>query len=592
MLAGAHGIDLVLFTVAADDGVMPQTEEHFDILHLLGVRRAIFVITKADLVAEARVREVEEEIRILAVGTDLADAPIVPFSFVTGQGLDALRARIAETVVGSARPDSEAYFRLPVDRAFVLQGHGLVVTGTALSGEVRPGDRVRCLPGDQMFRVRSLQVHNEPVDVAARGQRIALNLAGQEKPSVERGQVICHEQLTLVSTRFDAFLEVRPMAAKGIRNHQHVRVHHGAAERLAKVILLGTEETVGPKASAYCQIALVEPLLALRGDRFIVRDETAQRTLGGGVVVHPWARQHRRREPDLLAKLRVLHRGEFEPLVEAFLEESDDFAVPIGPLHQFLNLREERARERLAGLTAIRTLSFEGEQLYTTGGKWRRLREALVAALGAFHRAHPLAPGMEMEPLREGLPGVRTARVFRAFLDALEREGTVVRSGSLVRLPDHTVRLRADEEAAVGRIVGLLGAQPLAPPDVKEIEQATGLGRAKLTEIIRVLERDARVVRVTNELYFSATASTRSSATSKSISRDTDHAGGFESAGTTRSYYDSASGDLIARGRSVSRRAAPRARRSGSGDRPVMPGFTRRKALTLRGLTQQVTAAG
>src|SRR5262245_45270162 len=186
MLAGAHGIDLALFTVAADDGIMPQTEEHLDILHLLGVQRAIFVITKTDLVEDSKVLEVEDDIRILTSGTTLQDSPIVSFSFITGQGLDQLRSLIGQTLAttGKARPDG--YFRLPVDRVFGLQGHGLIVTGTAQSGEIHAGDHVRCLPGDQMLRVRSVQVHNESFETGTWGQRIALNLSGNSGGSIER----------------------------------------------------------------------------------------------------------------------------------------------------------------------------------------------------------------------------------------------------------------------------------------------------------------------------------------------------------------------------------------------------------------------
>ncbi len=180
MLAGAHGIDLVLFTVAADDGVMPQTEEHLDIVHLLGVQTAIFVITKADLVSDSRLLEVEEEIGILTSDTRFEKSPIVHFSSVTGRGLDELRALISRSLQSSVTRRAQGYFRLPVDRVFGLQGHGLIVTGTALSGEVHVGDRVRCLPGDHVFRVRSLQVHNEPVEIARWGQRVALNLSGHE----------------------------------------------------------------------------------------------------------------------------------------------------------------------------------------------------------------------------------------------------------------------------------------------------------------------------------------------------------------------------------------------------------------------------
>jgi selenocysteine-specific elongation factor len=279
MLAGAHGIDLVLFTVAADDGVMPQTEEHLDIVHLLGVKMAIFVITKADLVSPERIADVEEEIDILTLGTTLESSPKIAVSTVTGEGIGDLESRLASMLMGRERPTPSGYFRLPVDRAFVLQGHGVVVTGTALSGTVKVGEQVRCLPGDHLFRVRSLQVHGQSVDSAGWGQRVAMNLTGPERASIERGQVICHEQLALTSDRFDAFLEVRPAAAKGIKSHQRVRIHMGAAERLAKTLLLGAKDRAEPKEATYCQITLDEPLLVMRGDHFIVRDETAMKPL-------------------------------------------------------------------------------------------------------------------------------------------------------------------------------------------------------------------------------------------------------------------------------------------------------------------------
>ena len=502
MLAGAHGIDLVLFTVAADDGVMPQTEEHLDILHLLGVKLAIFLITKSDLVCEARIREVEEEIEILTAGTSLENSPIIPFSSVTRQGLEELRTEIARRLQSCKKPSPKGYFRLPVDRVFVLQGHGLIVTGTALSGEVKNGERVRCLPGDQLFRVRSLQVHNQPVDIAVWGQRIALNLSGQEKPSIERGHVICHEKITLTSDRFDAFLEVRPTASKGIKNHQRVRVHLGTAERLAKLILLGPKQKVEPKESTYCQITLSEPLLALRGDHFIIRDETARRTLGGRTVIHPWAKKHKRAEPDLQERLASLRGEDLPGLVEGFLSESDDFALPIAPIQQFLNLRDEEARERLERLQTVRSFSAEGEKLYTTENKWLHLKEQIVKVLRDFHVSHPLAPGMDMEELRDKLPYSISPRLFRIVVERIEAEKIAAREGNLLRLPEHKVHLRQEEKNLVAKIKALLGSNPLAPPDLKQIEKETGIERAKLHEVIRVMERDRAVVRVASDLYF------------------------------------------------------------------------------------------
>ena len=504
MLAGAHGIDLVLFTVAADDGVMPQTEEHLDILHLLGVKSAIFLITKVDLVAPSRVQEVEEEIKILTFGTSLENSPILPFSAVTGQGLAELREEIVRKLQLASKPPPQGYFRLPVDRAFLLQGHGVIVTGTALSGEIKTGDHVRALPGGQTFRVRSLQVHNRSVDAAGWGQRVAANLTGLEKSSVERGHVVAHEKLTLTTDRFDARLEVRPAATKGIKNHQRVRIHLGTAERLAKLIVLGAKEKLEPKEAAFCQIALGEPLLALRGDHFIVRDETARRTLGGGIVIHPWPRKHKRGEADLEKRLESLCGDDAAKLIERFMEESDEFAAAVEPLYHFLNLKEEEVRDLLGRAPNILAISAEGEKLYTTETKWRALKNKIAQVLQEHHAAHALAAGMDMEELRVKLPYKISPRLFRILVEMVEAAKTVVRDGSILRLPGHRVELRAEEKTLTEKIKRLLGASPMAPPELKQMEKDLGAERGKVAEVVRVMEREKSIVRVATDLYFLA----------------------------------------------------------------------------------------
>jgi selenocysteine-specific elongation factor len=504
MLAGAHGMDLVLFTVAADDGVMPQTVEHLDILHLLGVRRAIFVITKIDLAAPTRIADVAGEIDALTEGTSLEDSPVVPFSAVTGEGLDRLRARIAGVLHAATATPPAGYFRLPVDRVFVLQGHGVVVTGTALEGEVKVGDRVRCLPGEQIFRVRNLQVHGESMPSAASGQRIALNLTGHEKPAIARGDVICDERITRTSSRFDASLEVRPTAAAGIKSHQRVRVHLGTAERLGKIVVLASGAPAAAGEKGFCQIVLTEPLLARRGDRFVIRDETARQTLGGGTVIHPWPGPHTRRETGLARKLETLQSGDLPSVAELFVDDHEDFAVTLDPIHQFLGVRVEEAREMLGKAGGVIAINVDGEDAYTSTRKLEALHGALVEALRDFHAANPLVPGRDMEELRDKLPARATSRLFRAIVERLAAAGTIVREGSLLRLPTHAVVLRDDERRLVDRIRTLLEAAPMSPPDLKQIERETGIARAKLTEVIRVLERDGSIVRVGTDLCFLA----------------------------------------------------------------------------------------
>jgi len=502
MVAGSHGVDLVLFTVAADDGVMPQTVEHLEILHLLGVARGIFVLTKIDLAAAARVQEVARDIARLAAGTSLDGSPVVPFSSVTGEGTDRLLAAIADGLRHIDRAPPAGYFRLPVDRVFLLHGHGLIVTGTALEGEVRAGDRLRSLPGDQIFRVRSVQVHGEPVERATWGQRVALNLAGQERPAIERGQVLCDERLTMTSDRFDALVDVRPTGSAPIRNHQRVRVHMGTAERLGKLIVLGGHDEIAPGGSAFGQVVVSEPLLVLRGDRFIVRDETAQRTLGGGIVLHPWPEAHRRGDPDLEGRLQALRTGDAGTLAELFLEERAEFAAPIAPLYHFLNLRAEETLERVARHGAIRVMSDDRERLYAPERKWGVLRSALVNALREFHEAHPLEPGRDMEALREKLPMPVEPKAFRAFVAVLEADGDIAREGNLLRLPGHRVAFKSEEQEIADRVQALLARTPLAPPDLRQMALETGLDGTRVAQVLRVLERERIVVRVATDLYF------------------------------------------------------------------------------------------
>jgi selenocysteine-specific elongation factor len=505
MLAGAHGMDIVLFTVAADDGVMPQTVEHLDILHLLGVTRAIFVITKADLATAARVAEVERQIQRLAAGTTLAGSPVVPFSFTTGEGRERILDETSRAVRLIDRGRPSGYFRIPVDRVFVLRGHGVVVTGTALQGEIKAGDRVRRLPGGELLRIRSLQVHGQPVPSATWGQRVALNLSGPQRVSLERGDMLCDERLATTTSRFDGSLEVRTTAAV-IANHQRVRIHIGTAETFGKVVVLGPRDSVVPGDSAFCQMVLTKPLPVLRGDHFVVRDETAQRTLGGGSVLHPWARAHRRNEAQLVATLEMLESGDLAAVTGIFLDDHDEFASPISLICEFLNVRVEDADDGLRDAAGIKTIRVDGEDLFTTARKWNSLTEALVTALRAFHGENPLEQGQDMEALRESLLPGASSRLFRAFVETVEKNGAVVREANRLRLPGHRVSLVDEDRRIAEQITRLLGINPLAPPDLAQIVRETRIDHSAVTQMMRVLEREHTVVRVASDFYFLAEA--------------------------------------------------------------------------------------
>jgi selenocysteine-specific elongation factor len=504
MLAGAHGMDLVLFAVAADDGIMPQTEEHLDILHLLDVRRGIFVITKIDLVDAARVETVREEIEILALDTSLEGAPIVPVSTLDGRGLETLRAEIARQLASPRAERDDGYFRLPVDRAFVVRGHGVVVTGTAVAGDIADGSPLRILPRGTTTRVRGLEVHGTPAPRASRGQRVALNLGGVELRDVGRGDVVCDSRLARATTRLDTRVEVRPGARLAVAHHGSVRIHAGTAEVLARIVLLDGAAELRPRCAGWAQLVLREPIVALRGDRFILRDETARWTLGGGVVVNPFADRHRRDEAGLASTLDRLHSGTDAEAAGTFVETAADFVVDAGTLAQALGMRIERASAALEVVGEAIPVPDPGGAAasWTTARKWDRFAAIVLDAVSAKHRAEPLAPGLEMESLRGRLPWEVTPRVFRWGIERLVGEGLLARADQVVHLPSHRVALDAGAREHAARLERLLADGGFTPPDLRQLGETTGLAARELLAVLTVLEHEGRVVRIAPDLFY------------------------------------------------------------------------------------------
>jgi len=504
MLAGAHGIDLVLFAVAADDGVMPQSEEHLDILHLLGVSRGIFVVTKADLADEKRLNEVREEIQLLADGTVLEGSPIIPASSLTGAGLDDLRAEMTRQLDGFQARRATGLFRLPLDRVFVIKGHGTVVTGTAMGASVRVGQKLRVLPADEEVRVRSIQVHGESVEFAGLCQRVALNLTGAEKLELKRGDLLTDERLRLVTTRLDARLEIRPAAKRALKNNQRVRFYLGTAETLVRVIVLDESAEIAPKKSAFVQMVLKEPVTALAGDRFVVRNETNVRTLGGGVVLNPMGRRTRKPLDRYVQQLTAVSTSFGAAAVEAMLNLQDSLALTLVRIAQLFNVPPPEVDAALRDPGFLK-LSLGDEEGFATSAKWQELKRVAIDTLAAHHRAEPLSPGIDMESLRTRLPYEVSARAFRALVDRLTRETDIVREESTLRLKSHRVQLGGKIGIVADRIDELLSHAGYHPPDLKQLAEALKLPATDLPNLRAVLsamEREGRAIKVATDLYF------------------------------------------------------------------------------------------
>jgi selenocysteine-specific elongation factor len=386
-----------------------------------------------------------------------------------------------------------------------MKGHGVVVTGTAVAGHVAPGDTVRILPGGEEARVRTVQVHGREVPRGERGQRVALNLAGVEKTEVGRGHVVVHTSITSTTVQFDALVEIRPLAKKPVATRRRVRLHIGTAEVLARLVVLGGGAELAPRSRGHAQIVCEEPIVAFRGDRFILRSESADRTLGGGRVIHPFAPRHRARDSAVPAALEQVESADPVAAAVALLEMDRDFARPLAWLAEALDV-EESSLAPLVTRDGIEALPRPATaEAVTIRAKWDRWLDALLATLAAHHRDHPLLPGMEMESLRGQLPYPVGTKLFREIVDRLVAEKKLAREENLVHLPAHKVAMKHEERTLTDHIEALVARGGFTPPDLKQMAETLKLPANRVQELLAALEREGRVAKVSQDLYYHAT---------------------------------------------------------------------------------------
>ena len=502
MLAGAGGIDFVLLVVAADDGVMPQTREHLAIVDLLGVGCGVVALTKVDLVSVERREAVTAEIAQTLDGTGLAGSAIVPVSSVSGEGIDALRARLftAAQVVKSRAPKGR--FRLAVDRSFTLTGVGTVVTGTVLSGVIAIGDHVKISPSGMSARVRSIHAQNRPTDRGQAGERCALNLAGDgiAKDAIHRGDVVLDPELHAPTDRIDATLRVLRAEPKPITQWMPVRLHHAAAEVGARVVLLG-DGSIAPGEQAPVQLVLERPIAAAAGDRFVLRDTSARRTIGGGRFLDLRAPTRKRRTPERMAQLGACAIDDPERALAAL------FACAPGYLDLTAFARDRALSadeiERLAEKLGLIRIPLQRTFVALSPGRWMQLKRGILDRLTAFHADNPDLPGMGLERLRLQLEPRLPAPAFAAALQGLARVKQVALDGAWVRLPGHEVRLTASEEALWLHIRPLIAdKERFRPPRVRDIGGMIGAGENDIRRLFKLVGRLGKVDEVAHDHFF------------------------------------------------------------------------------------------
>lgn len=498
MAAGAHGIDLVLFVVAADDGVMPQTEEHFDILCSMGVTSAIFVISKTDVADSPRLSDVADEITILVDGSTFEGSPVVPVSNISGTGIDTLISMIDHALVSAPAHTTSGHFRMPIDRVFTIHGRGVVVTGTPVSGAVAIGDEIAIAPGGDTFRVRGLQSHGDELDQGKAGARLAINLAGAKRSAIQRGDVAAAPMIARVTDRIDVALSVAPHANAELRTGQRVRLHLGTAERTGTVILFGGHRTIPKGGEGLAQIKLFSPAHAMAGDHFVMRDEQAEHTLGGGTILDPAGERAHRKHKNHSDRLLALHQGDPIHAIEMLIEGSGEMGVLEADMVFRLNMPLDQA---LRGITDSETLIRLGGPNFWITSKARilALHQMITTTLSTFHQSQPSTPGLGWETLHSQIAPASDLGLFREIVGNAVSSGILTRTEALLALPSHQAGLSENQQAQAALFLATREAEPFSPPahDSKD---------ADLKVIITHLERQGKVKTVAKEVVFASAA--------------------------------------------------------------------------------------
>ncbi len=512
MLAGAHGIDLVLLVVAADESVMPQTREHFDICRLLRVKSGLVAITKVDLVDQEMLEVVEAEVRDLVAGSFLEGAPIVRVSARTGEGIGELKAALVDIAATVAEKRRDAVPRLPIDRVFTVRGFGTVVTGTLIAGQFAVGDEVDVLPAQRRATIRGLQVHGQPVSVAIAGERTAMNLQGVAVEDLERGQVVVSSRRFVPTSRIDARLELLSTAPHAVLTRTRLRLHVGTAEILARVVLLDRME-LHPGESGLVQFRLESPTFVLPGDRFIVRRYSPPLTIGGGEVLDALPEKHRAFRPGVedreavVATLLRIETADAQERLALWVERAGKHGMSYSELAARTDLLEPQLQGALRAHSAAGRLIdiASPPRHFLARAAYEEMKAALQHTLAAFHREHPLDPGMPHRDVRALL--LRKVPEFAAaeLLARLCQEPEFRVEREWVRLATHAVRL-SDEEVEIERkLLETFREAKWQPPTLEEVILRQQLDSEKARKLYQRLLHRGALVRV-GEHTFAAEA--------------------------------------------------------------------------------------
>ena len=506
MLAGVGGMDMVLLVVAADEGIMPQTIEHLNILDLIGVKNGIVVITKADMVDQDWLDMVTEDVKDRIKGTILENAPVIPVSSVTGEGIDSLVKAICEMTAVIEDKNYDTIFRLNVDRAFSIAGFGTIVTGTLISGKVEEGQRVCIYPAGIESRIRNLQVHDRDVEVAYAGQRLALNLAGIKRDQVERGDVIAPVGAFSPTMMLDCRLRLVRDTEWTLENRDRLRLHIGTKEILCRAVLLD-RESLGPGEECYVQLRLEEETVALRGDRFVIRSYSPMETIGGGVVLEPNPPKRKRFNRETIEELRLKESGSPIEVLEKVINLNSGSFPDMHDLVKLSGKSEEELEpmlEKLIEKGAVRTFQSGGQGVYMHREYYSNLLSKAGSILREYHRRYPLRSGMPPEELRSRLFGSRKGTFTDEILTSMEKDGVISINPRAVSLCGFVIQLTPAQQEMKQYILDLLERGGYSPPGESEIINQASYRKDEMEEVLDMLVESGEIKRIGEDMVFLA----------------------------------------------------------------------------------------
>jgi selenocysteine-specific elongation factor len=532
MLAGAHGLDIVMLVVAADESIMPQTREHFDICRLLHVKSGLIALTKSDLVDEELLELARAEVEDFVQGSFLEGAPIIPVSSRTGAGVEELKSALVKLSEDVSPKATSAVPRLPIDRSFSIRGFGTVVTGTLIAGELKAGDEVEVLPGGVRTRVRNLQVHARDTDRALAGQRTAVNLQGVNIEQTQRGSMLAPAGRLLSTSMIDARLDLLANSPRPIVHRARVRLHHGTAEVMARVVILaGGQEPdsdgwlldsieadsllptspaliqesvrIEPGQSRLVQLRLEEPISALPGDRFIIRSYSPQITIGGGIVIDALPEKHRLRDASAPARLEQLERADLPERIALFVEMSGARAMSASHIASRTGATDEqinRAARQLIESGRVLEVS-DSPLILLSSEAFKMLASQVFDLLSAHHSREPLSLGLGREEVRERVLGDNRPEIFRAVISRLSEGGKVVAERDMLRLASHRPALTDADSAAKRNLESLFKTSGLEALTLEDASARAGMPVTLARKLYNLLQAEQRVVRVGDMVF-------------------------------------------------------------------------------------------